>query len=449
MKTAAELLETLGDVKDALAAEFTATARQHSQHLNPMLVWISRFIGYQKKFSKAAGCYLYDCDGAKYLDLIGGFGALNLGHEPPEVLEALRLIEGRPNLLQTYLNPLAGKLAEYLAELTGKQLSRAFFCNSGAEACEAAIKLARIATGKAGLVYATGAYHGKTLGALSVSGREKYKKYFRPLIPDVHEIPYDNPGALEEVLRKREIAAFIVEPVQGEAGVIVPRPGYLSLARDLCRRYGALLIADEVQTGFGRTGKFFCFEHEGVCPDILMLSKALGGGVMPIGAILTSDKIWKKAYGTLETSLLHTSTFGGNARACACGIASIRSLLKKDLPSEADRTGRYLLLKLLEIKGRYSLLRDVRGKGLMIGMTLARLKGKKSMTEGALALWIARYMFRHHRMLMAFTLNNQDVLRLTPPLILSNAEADGFLSAFDEALRSAEKFAKFKLVEEG
>lgn len=436
----------LGGVEEVLSREFHETVKLYSVHVNPFLVWIARFIGFNKNFTRGSGCYLYDREDQRYLDFLSGFGALNLGHEPPQVLAALNRVAGYPNLLQSYPNPLAGKLAEHLACLTSGKLSRAFFCNSGTEACEAAIKLARIATKKTVLVYAEGAFHGKTMGSLSVSGREKYKTPFAPLVPDTVSVPYGDEEALEAVLKKGNAAAFIIEPIQGEAGVIVPKEGYLRSARKLCDRYGALLVLDEVQTGMGRTGRLFCYEYDGIVPDILLLSKSLGGGVMPIGAMLTRNDIWHRAYGSIEKALLHTSTFGGNTRACACGIAAIRTLISENLIQHAAQMGEFLSARLNEFRDRFDVLRDVRGKGLMIGLTLARFKGTSPLVEGALSLWVVRQLFKRHRIVTAFTLNNYDVLRIAPPLIAGEQEAEYFLAALEDVLASAEKFTRLKLI---
>lgn len=440
------VLNRLGSIEEALEMPYRLSSQLHRAHLNPFLAWISRFAGFEKRFVRASGCYLFDEEGRQYLDFLAGFGALNLGHEPEEVLAALRLAEHRPNLLQPYLNPLQGKLAQVLSQLTCGRLSRVFFCNSGAEACEAAVKLVRAATGKKLIVSTEGAFHGKTFGALSISGRKKYREPFEPLLPEVTRIPYDDESALEAALKSGGAAAFIVEPIQGEAGVIVPKEGYLRAARALCDRYGTLLIFDEVQTGFGRTGRFFACEHEEVWPDVMTLSKSLGGGVIPIGAMMCRNEVWQRAYGSLENCLLHTSTFGGNARACACGIAAVRCLLSSDLLNNAAETGELLLSGLKELKERYSMIRSVRGKGLMIGLTLARLKGKKAWMEGALALWIARRLLKKHGIIVAFTLNNYDALRISPPLNVAEKDARYFLSALEDVLKSVQSFERFRLV---
>ncbi len=421
--------------------------RLHRKYLNSISTQIVKFLGTSRKFIKAEGIYLTDDKNQTYLDFLSGYGALNLGHEPHEVLEALCKIENRPNILQAGLNPFAAKLAELLAEVTPGQLCRSFFCNSGTEAVEAGLKLARCATGKRIIISTKSAFHGKTFGALSVSGKDKYKTPFSPLVPDVKIIEYNDLRALERELRRRKVAAFIVEPIQGEAGVIVPHVGYLKKVQELCRKYNALLIVDEIQTGLGRTGKLFCCQHEEVEPDIMLLSKSLSGGVIPIGALVTTDNIWKKAYGKLDTCLLHTSTFGGNSRACACGIAALTTIITEGYINNAEVEGEFLLhsLKLLQEKFPNIIL-EVRGRGLMIGLHFASVRGNSPLLEGGLTLWLVRYLLNKHHIITAFTLNNYDVLRLAPPLGVTRKQSELFLIALEDALEKAYNFDKFRLL---
>lgn len=441
------MVERLGGLEKACDLKPQETVRLYQQYLNPVLLQLITYVKTDKRFVKAQGPWVTDDEGQRYLDFFSGFGALNLGHEPPEILEALKCVEGRPNLLQNAINPFAAKLAEYLAVVTPGDLSRSFFCSSGTEAVEAALKLARKATGREVLLSTDGAFHGKTYGALSVSGKEKYRKPFAPLLPGTERVPYNDLSALEARVSRNDVAGFIVEPIQGENGVIVPESGYLKGAENICRKYGTLLLADEIQTGFGRTGRLFACEEEHVEPDVLILSKSLGGGVMPIGAMVTTDAIWKKAYGSLSTGVLHSTTFGGNTRACACGIAAIDTIVRKRLPRNAREKGEVLLAKLRALSKHYDVLTEVRGRGLMIGLSFARLKGKIDWTEGALALWVARQLVKKHRILTVFTLNNYDVLRIAPPLGITEAEVEFFLEGFENVLKSAQKFKMFGLVQ--
>ena len=441
-----EAVEKLGGVDAACDLKSQETVKLYRKYLNPVLLQLISYVKTDKRFVKAEGAWVTDEDGHEYLDFLSGFGALNLGHEPPKVLEALRRVEGRPNLMQGAINPFAAKLAEYLATVTPGELSRSFFCSSGAEAVEAALKLARKATGREVLLSTDGAFHGKTFGALSVSGKEKYRMPFQPLLPGTERIPYNDLNALEARLSKGDVACFIVEPIQGENGVIVPASGYLKGSENICRKYGTLLLVDEIQTGFGRTGRLFACDEESVEPDVLILSKSLGGGVMPIGAMVTTDEIWKKAYGTLTTGVLHSTTFGGNTRACACGIAAIDAIVRQKLSQNATSMGGILLAGLRELAKKYGVLTEVRGRGLMIGLSFARLKGKIDWTEGALALWTARQLVKKHRILTVFTLNNYDTLRIAPPLIIEEDSVRYFLEAFEEVIKRTQAFCRFGLV---
>jgi len=265
-------------------------------------------------------------------------------------------------------------------------------------------------------------------------------------VPGTESIPFNDLDALEKRLSQGDVAGFIVEPIQGENGVIVPAQGYLQGVERICRKYDTYLLVDEVQTGLGRTGSLFAVDDENVVPDVLILSKSLGGGVMPIGAIVTNARIWKKAYGTMETGLLHSTTFGGNTRACACAIAALSSIVGKDLSGNARSLGALLLSGLQDLKKKYSTLEEVRGKGFMIGMTFSRFRGNHPMVEGALTLWIARQLVKRFGIITAFTLNNLDVLRIAPPLIASEKEIHYFLEAMEDVLKRAERFRQFGLL---
>lgn len=435
------------NIQEVMQMSMREIEKMHTRHLNPVSTSIIKFIGANRKFVKAKGAFLYDEQGNKYLDFLSGYGSVNLGHEPAEVLDALRAVEGSPNIFQAGLNPFAAKLAERLSALTPGNLSRSFFCNSGAESIEAAIKLARCYTGRKKLLYAENAFHGKTHGALSVSGKEKYKKPFEPLVPDVTGVAFNDCEALEKELAGKEAAGFIVEPIQGEAGVIVPAEGYLKEAQNLCREYGTLFIVDEIQTGMGRTGKLFCCEHGGVEPDILCLAKSLGGGVMPIGAMITTDKIWKKAYGNMANGLLHTSTFGGNTRACACGYAALQVLLDSELVKNAEEQGEYLIKKLFGLKEKFAVIKDVRGKGLMIGIQFSKVRGSAPILEGAISLWVVRQLLRKHRIVTAFTLNNYDVLRIMPPLCITCEQVDEFIAGLEDVLHQSQIITRLPVLQ--
>lgn len=440
-------------LEQALDMQQNEIRELHSQYQNASLVTLLSLINFDKKFVKAQGVTLYDEEGQEYLDFLGAYGALNLGHNPPEIMAVLEKVQTLPNLLQASLNGVAAALAHNLALVTPGNLQRSFFCNSGAEAVEGALKLARIATGRSQFIFCKNSFHGKTFGALSVTGRNKYQQPFSPLLADCVAIPFNDLAALEQKLHTQETAAFIVEPIQGEGGIIEPQPGYLAKAKKICAQYGALLIADEVQTGLGRTGTLFASDSEDLVPDILCLAKSLGGGIVPIGAYITSDEIWRKAYGTMDKALLHTSTFGGNTVACAVALKTLQILVEQDFSRQAKEKGIYLLQHLQQLKVKYPLLKDVRGRGLMIGLEFQQpeaRQGKYSFkfTMNAIQKLAQEYMgslvagelFNQHQIVTAYTLNNPNVIRLEPPLTITTEQLDTLVVAIEAVLEKHSSF---------
>jgi len=435
------LLYTIDDVEKLSRNEIR---KLYSDYVNSGLASMLGLLNFDKNFVKAEGCYVWDSDGKKYIDYLGAYGALALGHNPPEIQEALSKVKHKPNLLQASLSTYAAVLGHNLAQIAPKGLKHCFFCNSGAEAVEGALKAARAATGKSKIISCEGSFHGKTFGALSATGREKYQKPFAPLVPGFEKVPYNDLNALEEKLKSKDVAAFIVEPIQGEGGIIVPDPGYLKKAQELCHHYNALIIFDEIQSGMGRTGKLFACEYDNVSPDIMTLAKSLGGGIMPIGAFITTEEVWNRAFGGMEKALLHTSTFGGNTWACAAGIASINTIVEKNLPQNALEMGEHLLKGLRELKERYPIIKDVRGRGLMVGFELNTPQGGllNKVTGGAIGnlykeyagAMVAGELLNKHQIITAYTLNNPNVIRLEPPLIITKQDIDALLNALEDIL---------------
>jgi putrescine aminotransferase len=429
------------DLQETLSLDRAQVKDFHKKYLNAGLATMLELLSFDRLFVRAQGISVWDSQGREYLDFLGGYGALNLGHNHPKVLAALQRVQALPNILQASLGILTAALAHNLALITPGRLQRSFFCNSGAEAVEGAIKLARAATGRSGVIYCQGSFHGKTMGALSVTGREKYQKPFAPLLPQCQAIPFGDLQSLEKALQSRQAAAFIVEPIQGEGGINVPPPGYLRKARELCSRYGTLFIADEVQTGFGRTGYMFACEAENVEPDIMCLAKSLGGGMMPMGAYITTDEIWKKAYGGMEKALLHTSTFGGNTMACAAALTAIQVIYEENLVEQAREKGAYFLARLKELQERFPLLKEVRGRGLMIGLEFNQPGGLASKVTFGLATRLAEEytgslvageLLNNHGIITAYTLNNPNVIRLEPPLCVTREQIDRVVTALEE-----------------
>lgn len=392
------------------------------QHMNPALAQVMRFIGFEAVEASAQGCIVTDTTGREYLDCLGGYGTMSVGYSHPRIIEAVKTqLDQMAFSAKVLFSAPAALLAKKLAEIAPGNLEYTFFCNSGTEAAEAAIKLARLKTGRPKFVAAVGAFHGKTMGALSVSGREKYKTPFVPLMPNCVTVPYNDIAALEAAVDET-VAAVFLEPVQGEAGIILCNPDYLRAAREICDRNGALLVFDEVQTGLGRTGKMWGCDHAGVAPDLMTLAKALSGGVVPIGAVLGTASVWEVWQ---ENPLIHSSTFGGNPLACAAGLAAIDVILEENLVQRAHDQGQKFIDGIHGLQEKYPrCIREVRGVGLMIGIefTHADIAG----------LVIAGLAQRD--VLAAYTLNNPTVIRLEPPLIISDEQVKTALTAFEESV---------------
>ncbi|MDQ5936018.1 MAG: putrescine aminotransferase [Cyanobacteriota bacterium erpe_2018_sw_21hr_WHONDRS-SW48-000092_B_bin.40] len=368
------------------------------------------------------GVYTYDNKGRRYLDCLGGYGIFNVGHRHPRVIEAVKMQLDQVCLhSQELINPWSAHLASQLAAITPGDLQYSFFCNSGSEAVEGAIKLARLYTGKTEIISTKNAYHGVSMGALSATGRDVFRKPFAPLLNGFSHVEFGNIEAMEAAINENT-AAVILEPIQGEGGINVPSEGYLRKVRQLTEKHGILLILDEVQTGMGRTGRMFACEHESVVPDILCLAKALGGGVMPIGCFMASAKIWK----VLEPNpTIHNSTFGGNPLACSAASACIEVLLDEHLPARAALMGNYFMRKLNELKERYpERIFDVRGKGLLIGLEFT----SKDLRE---AVQVELF---HRGVIVASTLNSNCTFRIEPPLIITESQINFMIDALESVL---------------
>lgn len=400
-------------------------SEKYQRYLNPSLPNLLKFMGFGTISQSTDGMHLRDVEGHEWLDFLGGLGVFSLGHRHPAVVAAVRdQLERQPLTIPIFFNQLQAELAELLAEVLPGRLQYSFFCSSGTEAVEGALKLARVCTGRTEVISAERSYHGKTLGSLSASGRELYKAPFEPLLPDFRQIPFGDLAAMEAAISERT-AAVILEPIQGEGGVVVPPADYLLGVRRLCTERGALLIADEVQTGFGRTGKMFAVEHYGVEPDMMCLAKALGGGVMPLGAFCGTPEVWEPFR---ARPWLHTSTFGspgGNPLACAAGIAAIRVFRDERLSERAAELGAYFLTRLHELQAEFpTAIREVRGMGLLLGLEF--------FDEDVAGLTIAGVARR--RLVVAYYLSNPCVFRFEPPLIVTREQIDHAVTVFRESL---------------
>ena len=420
----------------------------HSRHLNEQMVRILRTIGYDVGFCRGKGAYLYDREGTRYLDLLSGFGVFAVGRNHPDVREALKSVldSDLPNLVQLDVPVLAGVLAERLLKRV-PYLDKVFFANSGAEAVEAAIKFARSATGRPGIVYCEHAFHGLSYGALSLNGDDIFREGFEPLLPQCLRIPYNDLFALERALHSRQVAAFIVEPIQGK-GVNLPNDDYLRSVAEICRRTGTLFVADEIQTGLGRTGRFLACEHWNVEPDMVLIAKALSGGHVPVGALLTRRHIFEKVFNRMDRAVVHGSTFGKNDLAMAAGIATLDVLDAEGLIENAARTGEQLLRALAAMVPRYELLHEVRGKGLMIGVefgppTSFKLKTSWSVIEttskGLFCQLITIPLFKEHKILTQVAGHGSHTIKLLPSLTLSDADCEWIINAFDAVIEASHR----------
>jgi len=375
------------------------------------------------------GSHFEDVTGRRFIDCLGGYGIYSAGINHPKIVRAVKSqLDRMPLSSQELLDPLRGALARLLGELAPGNLQDCFFISNGTDAVEGAMKLARLYTGKPGFISCIRGFHGKSYGSLSLMGKAEYRLAFEPLLQDVYFVPFGDARAVEDELRKAEavgmaIAGVVVEPIQGEAGAIVPPPDFWPRLREICTRFGVLLIADEVQTGMGRTGKMFAVEHWDVVPDIMCLGKALGGGVMPLSAFMSTPEIWK----VLEPNpFIHSSTFGGNPLACAAGIAAVNVTLEEDLPGQAAATGEYLMAELRKLQRHHSEhLMEVRGLGLLIGLEFVD-------TEFGYA--VAAGLFKRG-VLVAGTLLNAKTLRIEPALNIPRPLVDELLDKLDDTLR--------------
>src|ERR1700761_3351212 len=434
-----------------LGAELAVASGQgyelYSKYLNPQMPRALHTIGFDKDYVRGEGAYLYDADGNAYADFLAGFGVFAAGRSHPVIKKALydALDADFAAWTQFDCQPIMGLLAQrLLAKAPG--LERVFFCNSGTEAVESALKFARHATGKGRIVYARHGFHGLTAGSLSVNGAEEFKQGFGPLLPGT-EIPLGDIAALEAELRTGDVAALIVEPVQGH-GVMMTPPGFLPEAKALLQKHGALLISDEVQVGLGRTGRFFSYEFDGVQPDIVTVAKALSGGFVPVGAMLTTDKIYSSVYSSMDKIMVHSTTFKGGPLAMAAGLAALAVIDDEGLVDNAAQRGEELMDGLKQLQAKYDFIHDIRGKGLIIGIEFGRPSGLKARAGWAM-LQKARVglfaqmgvvaLFQRHRILTQVSGDHMEVIKLIPPLMIGDAEVKLFLDGLADVLEDASR----------
>ncbi len=400
------------------------TISKYEKYINPSQARLFRFMGLASVEGHAEGWTITDSEGKKFIDCLGGYGMFALGHRNPAVVAAVeKELHKMPMSGKVLFNRPVADLAEKMAEITPGDLQYSFFVNSGTEAVEGCLKVARLATKRKKFIAAKNAFHGKTFGSLTATGRDLFRDPFKPLLDYFTHVDYGDVDAIAEVIDE-DTAAVILEPIQGEGGIIIPPDGYLNAVRSLCDKHGTLMIADEVQTGIGRTGTWFGVDHEQVKPDIMATAKALGGGVMPIGAITATPEAWA---GLIEAPFLHTSTFGGNQLACAAAIATLKYIEENDVLARGAYAGNYFQKGLKEIQREYpSVIKEVRGRGMMIGLELTK--------EGAGGMLMSLMIAKN--VIIAYTLNNPKVIRIEPPLIMPTEVIDQLLTIFREAVHT-------------
>jgi ornithine--oxo-acid transaminase len=417
--------------------------------INPQFVRVLRTIGFDRTWARAEGTYLYDADGTRFLDLLGGFGMYGVGRNNPVVraglVEALELETAGMLAMGTTLLP--GLLAEALIGLAGGRIERCLFTSSGTEAVEAAIKLGRAATGRTRVLSAEHGFHGLTLGSLSANGNPEFTERFQPLLPGFEQVPFGDLEALEEQLRREDVAIFLVEPVQGK-GIHLPPDGYLAGAQALCRRYGTLFCVDEVMTGFGRTGRMFASQHWGLEPDMVTVAKSLSGGYVPVGALLMARSVHEAVFDSMQHAMSHGSTFAPNELAMAAGLATLHELRERRLVEESARLGERLLELTRPLVDEFEVVQDVRGLGLAWAIEFGEPDGGgggmtyrlvERAQQGLFAQLVVVPLFTKHRILTQVAGHDMAVIRILPPLVLTDADVDEFVDALRATIKGARR----------
>ncbi len=422
-----------------------------SDYINPQMAKVLKTLGFDPVYVRGKGAHLWDDKGNDYLDMLAGFGVFAVGRSHPKLKEAIRqyLDLDSPNLVKMGTQLLAGLLAEKLVEeFAPPGLDTVFFCNSGAEAVDGALKFAHAFTGRKRFIYCDHGYHGLTLGTLAVNGCKEFRADYEAILNGGTEIPFGDAARLEFEISRGDVAAFVMEPVVGH-GVFIPPDDFIPKAREFCSRYGTLFIADEVQTGFGRTGKLFGCEHWNVVPDVMAVSKSLSGGYCPIGAILYPRRVYEKIFSSMDRCMVHSTTFGQNDLAAVCGLVTLEVIREEGLIENSALTGAYLLGRLRELAEKYELIREVRGLGLMIAIEFGEPRSLGLKTGWKMIHGINSDLFcqsilvpllMDHHILAQVSGHGRDIIKLIPPLVLDRADADRFIAAFDQVLAATHRF---------
>jgi ornithine--oxo-acid transaminase len=441
-------------LEDFTSTRQTTSADSYSAHVNPQWVRLLDLLQMNVQYVRCEGSELHTADGDCILDFLSGYCVHSLGHNHPRVTAALRdeLERCGPAMLQSHVPDLAGELAEKLCRLAGGRLNKAYFCSSGSEGIETVIKFARVHTGRTGLLYCNGAFHGLTCGALSLMADSSWAEGFSPLLPDCHRVPFNDLDELERMLATRKFAAFILEPIQSENGIRLPDSNYLQKAHALCRHYGSLFVLDEVQTGMYRTGPFLAAHHYGVQPDMVVLAKALSGGLVPCGAVLMTDPIYRSVYSSLRRALIHTSTYSENGLAMRAALATVEACEEENVGARAETMGALLREELSEALAGYEMVAQVRGLGMLNGIEFQspqKLKLKvpfqafRAIHPAMFGQMLVMRLFRKHQILTQVCGNNFMVLKAAPPLIVKEREIEQFVTAMREVMEVVHSSAFF------
>lgn len=423
-------------------------SERYSKRVNPAWVRLLSVLEMNVRYERCVGAELFTSDGRRILDFLSGYCVHNAGHNHPDIVAALQaeLASCGPAMIQTHVPDLAGELAERLCQRAGGRLQRAFFCSSGSEGVEAAIKFARAHTRRDGILSADHAFHGLTCGALSLMSDSYWRDGFGPLLPHTKSIPFGNLDSLDRELKSKQYAAFLVEPIQSEAGVCVPDRDYLRTAESLCRRHGTLLVLDEVQTGMYRTGPFLAAHSFAVEPDMVVLAKAMSGGLVPCGAVLMSESICDSVYSSLPKAFVHTSTFSENSLAMRAALATLEVLEREQLGSRAAEGGEYLRIQLSQALREFEMVKDIRGAGLLMGIEFQpprqlRLRipyeAFSAIHSGMFGQIVVMRLFRDAGFLTQICGNNFMVLKVAPPLVITDSQLDAFVGAVHHVLELA------------
>jgi len=423
----------------------------HMRHISPHMARVQQIIGFDKIYTRGEGAYLWDQQGNRYLDLLAGFSVFNLGRNHPAIKRAMIefLSLDSPTLVKMDCPLLAGLLAEELVKRMPAGLESIFFANSGADAVDTAIKFARYATRRPRILYLDHSFHGLMLGTLSVNGGEAFRKGFEPLLPGTAMVEMNRLEDLERELRKGDVAAFLVEPIQGK-GVYIPEDNYLPEAQRLCRKYGTLLVCDEVQVGMGRAGRFLCGEHWNLEPDMVTLAKSLGGGYLPVSAVIMRRDINHKVFGHLKRAQVHSTTFGQNDIGMAAGLATLHVMDEEKIIERSATVGAKLLAGLAALQERHEIIADVRGKGLIIGIEFrpprslglkAAWAAVEAAEKGLFTQLVVMSLMRDHHLLTQVGGPGVNILKLLPPLIIGDEEVEAIVSAFDAVLGETRKIS--------